>query len=44
MGMIIARALELSVAAQDQASAVQSMERINTLRADIVGGNLDIES
>jgi DNA-binding MurR/RpiR family transcriptional regulator len=43
MATIVARALELAVAAQDQASAVQSMERLNTLRADIVGGSLDIE-
>jgi DNA-binding MurR/RpiR family transcriptional regulator len=43
LGMVVARALELSVAAHDQASAVQSMERINALRADIVGGKLDIE-
>lgn len=43
MGMVIAHALELSVAAQDQASAVHSMERLNTLRADIVGGKLDAE-
>lgn len=43
MGMIVARALELSVAAQDQANAVRSMEQINALRANIVGGKLDIE-
>ncbi|MFE1250814.1 hypothetical protein [Streptomyces sp. NPDC058735] len=43
MAMVAARALELSVASQDQAGAVQSMQRLNTLRADIVGGNLDIE-
>lgn len=43
MGMIVACALKLSVAAQDQASAVHSMERLNTLRAEIVGGKLDAE-
>lgn len=43
MGMVVARALSLSVSAQNQAAAVQSYERLNTLRADIVGGKLDAE-
>lgn len=42
-GMIVARALDLSVAAQDQTSAVRSVERLNALRAEIVGGKLDAE-
>jgi DNA-binding MurR/RpiR family transcriptional regulator len=43
MGMVVARALDLSVAAQDQPGAVRSMERLNALRAEIVGGKLDAE-
>jgi DNA-binding MurR/RpiR family transcriptional regulator len=43
MGMIVALALKLSVAAQDQTLAVHSMERLNALRAEIVGGKLDAE-
>jgi DNA-binding MurR/RpiR family transcriptional regulator len=44
MAMIVACALRLSVAAQDQANAIQSMERLNRLRAEIVGGKLDAGS
>jgi hypothetical protein len=43
MGMVVARALQLSLAAGNQESAVHSYERLNTLRADIVGGKLDAE-
>ncbi|MBB2505678.1 MurR/RpiR family transcriptional regulator [Amycolatopsis echigonensis] len=43
MGMAVARALYLAVAAENQADAVHSMERLNTLRAEIVGGKLDSE-
>ncbi|MFG1921856.1 MurR/RpiR family transcriptional regulator [Cryptosporangium sp. NPDC048952] len=43
MAMVVARALELSVAAHDPASAVRSMERLNALRADIVGDELDAD-
>jgi DNA-binding MurR/RpiR family transcriptional regulator len=43
MGMIVARALHLSVATHDQANAVHTMERLNALRAEIVGGKLDAD-
>ncbi|MTD53235.1 MurR/RpiR family transcriptional regulator [Amycolatopsis pithecellobii] len=43
MGMIVARALNLSVSAERQTDAVRSYERLNALRADIVGGKLDAE-
>lgn len=43
IGMIIARALELSVASQDQANAVHTMQRLNALRAEIVGGKVDTD-
>ncbi|TCC32205.1 MurR/RpiR family transcriptional regulator [Kribbella sindirgiensis] len=42
-GMIVARALDLSVAAQNQTAAVGTMQRLNALRAEIVGGKLDAE-
>jgi DNA-binding MurR/RpiR family transcriptional regulator len=43
MGMVVASALKLSVAKQHQPKAVETLERLNTLRADIVGGKLDAE-
>lgn len=43
MGMVLAHALELAVAAQDQAAAVKSMQHLNALRGEIVGGVLDAD-
>ena len=41
MGMVVACALRLSVAAEDHSSAVATMERLNAVRAEIVGGAVD---
>jgi DNA-binding MurR/RpiR family transcriptional regulator len=43
IGMVIAHALGLAVAAQNQQGAVESMKRLNSLRSDIVGGDLDAD-
>jgi DNA-binding MurR/RpiR family transcriptional regulator len=43
IGMVIAHALGLAIAAQNQQGAVDSMKRLNALRADIVGGDLDAD-
>ncbi|MER7604743.1 MurR/RpiR family transcriptional regulator [Nocardioides sp. NPDC127503] len=43
-GMVLAHALELAVASQDQQGAVQSMQRLNTLRSSIVGGELEADT
>jgi DNA-binding MurR/RpiR family transcriptional regulator len=43
IGMVVACALKLSVATRHQPKAVQTMERLNALRAEIVGGKLDAE-
>lgn len=44
VGMVVACALRLSVAVRDQTTAVHSVEKLNALRADIVGGSLDADS
>jgi DNA-binding MurR/RpiR family transcriptional regulator len=43
IGMVLAHALNLSVAARDQVAAVKSMERLNALRGGVVGEWLDVE-
>ena len=43
MGMVLAHALELAVANNDQSNAIHSMERLNELRAEIVGGALEVD-
>lgn len=44
VGLVLAHALELSVASQHKGMAVQSVERLNALRSELVQGPLDADS